>query len=327
MISTLEQEPRLVVDATLNPVVGSIFQPTGFPDLGAATFERPGGLPAMLVESVQSLTNHFEALGWDGPAQRPVEALAALPYVEVRSGVDGSFLTSSRLEPHRLASAYVRDAAVDGATGLEWIAQRLELADGRPLDWPVIYRAIFELDPLCLVHGVFFSHKGWHGNPKVRRALTAVIEAHDVRPVVSGGLKRDDVSFRQGGEGRGAEEGYGFVPFGRTEYTAAEIVLTASIDLAQIRGYGLSPEATRLLTAVALWELAQLLAQPLRLRTACDLEVAEVRVRRPDDVVLPSADDLRAEIEGAGVELEEPGARSVLWPAPNAKKSAKADEQ
>lgn len=320
MISTLEQESRLVVDATLEPIVGSVFQPTGFPDLGAATFERHDGLTAVLVESVQSLTNHFESLGWNAPAQRPVAALAALPYVEVRSGEDGAFLTSSRLEPHRLAAAYIRDAAVDGSSGAEWIAQQLELAQGRPLDWPRIYQAIFELDPLCLVHGVFFSHKSWHGNPRVRRSLSAVIEAHDARPVVSGGLKRDDVSFRQGGEGRGAEEGYGFVPFGRTEYTAAEIILTASIDLAQIRGYGLQPEGTRLLTLIALWELAQLLEQPLRLRTACDLQVVDIRVRRPGDASLPPADELAGEIESVSVEFEQSGPRSALWPASKAKK-------
>jgi len=320
MIDTLAQEPRFVVDARLEPLVGSVFQPTGFPDLGAATFERPGGATAVLVESVQSLTNHFEALGWDGPAQRPVPALAGLPYVDVRSGEDGGFLTSSRLEPHRLASAYIRDAAVDGTSGEAWIGQRLALRDGRPLDWPHIYRAIFELDPLCLVHGVFFSHKKWHGNPKVRRSLTAVIEAHGARPVVSGGLKRDDVSFRQGGEGRGAEEGYGFVPFGRTEYTADEIVLSASIDLAQIRGYGLPDAATELLTSISLWELARLLEQPLRLRTACDLQVVDVRVRRPADASLPASAELARRIETAGVPFEQPGPRSALWPAAKAKK-------
>lgn len=320
MIDRLENESRFVVDAILEPLVGSVFQPTGFPDLGAATFERPGSGTSVLVESVQSLTNHFESLGWDGAAQRPVSTLAKLPYVEVRSGEDSAFLTSSRLEPHRLASAYIRDAAVDGITGEGLVTQRLELQDGKPLDWPQIYQAIFELDPLCLIHGVFFSHKAWHGNPKVRRSLTAVIEAHDARPVISGGLKRDDVSFRQGGEGRGAEEGYGFVPFGRTEYTAAEVVLTAAIDLAQIRGYGLSHEATELLISISLWELAGLLERPLRLRTACDLQVADVRIRRPANGSLPASDELARRIENAGIQFEQAGLRSALWPAAKAKK-------
>lgn len=321
MIAALEDEPRLVIDARLEPVLGSTFQPTGFPDLGAATFQRPGDPPALLVESVQSLVNHFEAVGWDELGGEPREPITGLPYLRVVHAEDERYLTSSRTEPHRLAAAYIRDAEIDGAKGTDWIADRLGLESGRPLDWPHIHAALLQLDPLCLLHGVFFSDKAWHGNPKVRRALAAVIEAHDVAPAISGGLKRDDVAFKQGaeGQGRGAEEGYGFVPYGRTEYTAREIVLTASIDLAQIRGYGLDEPTTRLLTLIALWELARLLEQPLRLRTACDLDVASVAARRPGGFSLPSAADLGAEIEARGVSFDAPGARVVRWPAAKAK--------
>jgi CRISPR-associated protein Csb1 len=317
MIEGLERAPRLVLDARLEPVAGSTFQPTGFPDLGAATFQRPGGPPSVLVESVQSMTNRLEEVGWNAPANAPAETIDTLPYVRVEAP-DGAFLTSSRLEPHRLAAAYVRDARVDGATGRELVGERLGLEKGRPLDWPRIHRAIFGLDPLCLVHGVFFSDKEWHGNPKVRRALSAVIEAHDVAPVVSGGLKRDDVSFTAG-EGRGAEEGYGFVPFPRTEYTAREIVLTAVFDLAQIRGYGLEDDRSRLLALVALWELATLLGGPLRLRTACDLEVVSVTVRTPAGWELPSADALAEELVSVAPSFEEPGPRLATWEPPPSK--------
>jgi CRISPR-associated protein Csb1 len=183
------------------------------------------------------------------------------------------------------------------------------------LNWRAIYAAIYQLDPLCLVHGVFFSAKGMHGNPKVRRALTAVIEAHGVEPVISGGLKRDDVQFTAEAA-RGAEEGYGFVPFGRVEYTAEEIVLSASLDLAQLRGYGLRPTAARLLALVAVWELVALLDGPLRLRTACDLEVESVAVRRPDGFELPDRAVLEAAITGERLDFEQPGVRVATWPAP-----------
>ena len=315
MIDTLSQQHRLVLDATLEPVASTAFQPTGFPDLGAAEFQRPGQPPGLLVESVQSMTNHFESLGWDAPAQRPIQELAALPYVEVVHADDGRFLTSSRLEPHRLAAAYVREASVDGTNGTDWIADRLRLEQGRPLDWSAIYSAICQLDPLCLIHGVFFSDKRWHGNPRVRRALTAVVEAEDVAPAISGGLKRDDVQFVSA-EGRGAEEGYGFVPFGRTEYVAARIRLRAAVDLAQIRGYGLGEPATRLLTTVALWEIAALLSGPLRLRTACDLEVEAIEVRRPSGFELPAAGAALGQVQelAAAVEFENPGATRCTWP-------------
>jgi len=317
MIDALDDATRLVVDARLRPVIGSTFQPTGFANLGAAEFQRPGRPPSLLVESVQSMTNHFEALGFDGAARRPIALLEQLPWIAVLATDSGAHLTSSREEPHRLAAAYVRNADIDGEGGLAWLVRRLGLRPRAPLDWQSIYATVFQLDPLCLVHGVFFSDKGFHGNPKVRRALSAVIEAHDVVPVISGGLKRDDVQFTSS-EGQGAEEGYGFVPFGRTEYSAQEIVLSASLDLAQLRGYGLDPKATQLLTLVAVWELRSLLDGPLRLRTACDLEVEGVSVRRPNGYELPACRELEQAIASTDVVFDEPGARPASWPAAKA---------
>ncbi len=317
MIDGLQDEHRLILKASLAPTVGSTFQPTGFPDLGPAEFGRPLGedrsQPALLVESVQSLANHLESVGWDSTEHRPVEVFSRLQYVEVRDS-DGRFLTSSRLEPHRLAGAYVKNAMVDGKTAGDWMIERVGVKKGLPLDWRALYAAIFQLDPLCLIHGVFFSDPQWkdYGNPKVRRALTAVMEAHDARPVVSGGVKRDDVNPTVG-EGRTAREGYGFVPFGRTEYTAEEIELDVAIDLEQIRGYGLGEAETDLLVSVALWEVQTLLQRPLRLRTACDLEVVRsVEVRRPQDWALPTAAALADRIRSAKVDFDAPVPHSTL---------------
>lgn len=319
MIDALRDATRLVVDARLRPVIGSTFQPTGFANLGAAEFKRPGQPPSLLVESVQSMTNHFEALGFDSAARRPIALLERLPWIAVRAADAGAHLTSSREEPHRLAAAYICDGVIEDEGGLAWLVGRLGLRPKSPLDWRSIYSTVFQLDPLCLLHGVFFSRKGFHGNPKIRRALSAVIEAHDVVPVVSGGLKRDDVQFiTTKSEGLDAEKGYGFIPFGRTEYSADEIVLSASLDLAQLRGYGLDAEATQLLTLVAVWELRALLDGPLRLRTACDLEVENVSVRRPDAYELPDRDALEQAIASSSVVFEEPGVRLATWPAAKA---------
>lgn len=310
MIEGLTDEPRLILKAKLTPTAGSVFQPTGFPDLGPAEFTRPlpndGGIQsALLVESVQSMANRLEGSGWDRTAQRPVEALSGLPYVEVRDG-DGTFLTSSRLEPHRLAGAYIRGGKIDGQDGDEWLFDRVGLEKEQPLDWRALNASLFRLDPLCLLHGVFFSSKRWNevGNPKVRRAITAVIEAHDIQPVVSGGVKRDDVNPTKG-ENRGSTDGFGFIPFGRTEYTAREIELATVVDLEQIRGYGLGEDETELLTAIALWELRSLLDRPLRLRTACDLElVEEPEATRPTGWTFPTAADLEDAIAAAKAGLD-----------------------
>lgn len=306
---------RLLIDAHLSPVLGSTFQPTGFANLGAAEFQRPDGTTGLLVESVQSLANHFEAIGFDQRSGTPVPLLAELPWIAVLDP-EGNRLTSSRQEPHRVASAYVRDATIDGSPGTEWLVQRLGLEQRRPLDWPRVYRAIFEIDPLCLLHGVFFAGKerDFPGNPKVRRAVSALIEAHGARPVTSGGLKRDDVQFTSDrGSGQSAEGGYGFVPFGRVEYTAEEIVFSASVDLHQIRGYGLGEAETELLMLLAIWEVVAFLDEPMRLRTACDLEVDEITVRRPDGYLLPSRSDLESAIAALEVKFKEPGERRVVW--------------
>lgn len=317
-IDSVLDADRVLLDAELRPVVGSAFQPTGFPNLGAATFERPGSPPMLLLESVQSMVNHLEAVAWDRARAAPVAATAGLPYVEVRHADDDAHLTSSRQEPHRLSSPYVREAVTpDGVVGVDWLIEQLGLAEGRPLDHVRVNNAIWELDPLCLLHGVFFSDTKFRtsGNPKVRRAVTAVIEAEDVREVVSGGVKRDEVrSTADRDAKRGSSEGYGFVPFGRTEYTARTIRLSAAVDLQQIRGYGLGADETRLLTAIALWELATLLERPLRLRTQCDLEVEAVRVRRPDGFELPSAAELGEDVQ-MGCDRVGAAPHVLRWPA------------
>ena len=96
------------------------------------------------------------------------------------------------------------------------------------------------MDPLCLIHGVFFSDPGVARQPEGAPGDRSGHRSERRRTCGVWRLKRDDVQFTSA-EGRGAEKGYGFVPFGRTEYTAAEIRLRAAVDLAQIRGYGLRP--------------------------------------------------------------------------------------
>ncbi len=295
---------RTIHEIRLRPISGSRFQPTGFPDLGAATFQRPlsggGWEDALLLESVQSMANWLEKTTWDTGAQDQVAELASVPYVRVLTP-DGEFLTSSRLEAHRLAAAYVMDAKVKGhKDGRSWLASRLGLEKGRPLDMAAVASAVFALDPLCLVHGVFFAQKPWPWQPKFARAVTCFIEAHDVRPAVSGGVKKDSV-HNQAAEG-GSSEGYGMVPHHRTEYTAASLTAFVSVDRAQLGSYGLAKPSIELLNALVDFELASVFGEGLRLRTACDLVVdgvegdplpdrAEAAVRI-SDAVAACGDDL-----------------------------------
>lgn len=297
------------------------FQPTGFPDLGAATYKAwidDKWTDCLQVESYQSMANRLEAVGWivDGDDSRPDSAVAALPYVRVEAE-DGSFLASTRTEAHRMASAYVLDAIEGGPTMRELLPAELGLEQDRPLDHSDFARRLFTLDPMCLLHGVFFAQQAWSAQPKLARAITAGVEAIDVVPADSGGVKFDQVSNKVV-EGRGSTaEGYGTVPHHRTEYTAKRVELRYSLDLGQLRSYRLSDTATELLETVAMWQLASLLDTGLRLRTACDFDVVDAAPVDQRGVPLGTADELDDSIRtlaAACPELDGVDAvRTVVW--------------
>lgn len=300
--------PRRLFDVPLQPLAGSRFQPTGFPDIGPGVFPRPTNgedpdgrrwVDCLMVESAQSMANHLEGEGWDAAAQRPKPQLEGLPYLEVRDP-DGEFLTASRIESHRLASAYIKDGEIDGQDAKPWFHDYLGMQRNGEIPLSELAGRVAELDPLCLLHGVFFAEKEnvWPGQPKVPRAVTAFVEAVDVEPVVYGGVKRDHVWQSLPPDRRpsgGTEEGYQNVIFHRTEYTAQRILASFIIDIQQIRSYGLDEGATDLLVGLAEWEIRSLLDGGFRPRTACDLEPLEDPVDRAG-VPLASTEDLEERV-------------------------------
>jgi len=284
--SKLQNAPRLLIEADLQPIQGTRFQPTGFPDLGAAAYTLHDGTEMLLVESPQSMANRMEEVCWDRGASTPVKELHELPYVQVKIG--SKFLTSSWLESHRLASAFIKDSThANGKGMMEFFCEEFNLRKNKPLDWALIHKKIFSLDPMCLLHGVFFADKKWPGQPKVPRAISAFIEAADVGRAQSGGVKKDDVSHKTG-EGQKATEGYGHVPYPRTEFTAKRITAYFHIDLRQIRSYGLSPEATNLLIVLALFKIRTWLDSDMVLRTNCKFALEDgIQIKEPKDYQLP----------------------------------------
>jgi CRISPR-associated protein Csb1 len=304
--------PRLSFDVDLAPLLGSTFQPTGFPDIGAATFtrfENGQPVPALLVESVQSMANRLEATAWDAARDGPVADVAGLPYVRVVRSGTGEFLTSSRLEAHRLASPFVHKATLAGKPMLDEIRERLGLAQDTPLNRRHMAGAVARLDPFCLLHGVFFSQKQWWGQPKFERAISAVIEARNVERASSGGRKSDRVRHtvkegednaqedkaQEGSVTKAIREGYGSVPFHRTEWTAETITASFVVDVELLYSYGLPQPVTELLQTLALWEIRRFLASGLRLRTACDLEMVG-KERSRHHSTLPGLDELTSRI-------------------------------
>lgn len=308
---------RTIHRISLRPVIGNRFQPTGFPDLGAALFESPsdgGWIPSLHVESPQSMANRLEATTWDRGTDSQVAGLEGLPYVEV-TDADGRFLTSSRLEAHRLASAYVMEGIVDGGNdnGETWMGREFDLKGGRPLDHRRIADRIFAWDPVSLLHGVFFARKSWPWQPRIARAVTAFIDAYDIKAAVSGGVKTDSVETRGGN----TDTGYGMVPHQRTEYTAQQVTAFVSVDHDQIASYGLGDEGSELLEALAAYELAVLFAGGLRLRTACDLEVVGVE-GDPLSEIVAAGDRVRTAIKACRDRFEP---LSVVWNDRSGRKS------
>lgn len=289
MALTVPDAPRILLEADLKPLQGTRLQPTGFPDIGAATYKLPDGTEMLLVESAQSVANRLEVVCWDDARDDLVEVLAGMPYVRVLR--DGKPLTSSIQEAHRLNSVYI-----EKSDGFDRIKQ--EIGEAEPVDRRRLARALLKLDPASLVHGTFLESIS--GTMRLARALSGFIEARGVQVVASGGVKNDRVSAGTEADSNAtAKEGFGNVPFHRDEYTAASVTAFFSLDLAQLRGYGLGAEAERFLVALSLWKVRRFLETGLRLRTACDLDLLELRVTRPAGWTLPERGELEAELKAS----------------------------
>lgn len=289
-LAALKSAPRLLITATLQPVLGTRFQPTGFPDLGAAKYSTADGKDMLLVESAQSMANRLETVAFDAIAKTWVTPLAGLPFVAV-TDKSGAPITNSLLEAHRLNSPYI----LEGTDKTFFNALRKELGadeEGR-VDLQKLAAVLLKYDINSLLHGVFIAKKEISGGRmRLPRALTAFIEASEVKVAASGGVKNDSVN--PAGD---AKKGFGNVPFHRDEFTG-NITAFFNLDLAQIRGYGLGAAVENLLVAVALYKIRALLDSPFRPRTACDLEVTGITVKRPDGYTLPSLAEITAALPG-----------------------------
>lgn len=296
-LAHLESVPRLLLSIPLRPVQGQRFQPTGFPALGAATFQTADGT-SLLVESAQSMANRLEAVCWDEARQAPVAALDGVSHVTVTRR--GEFFTDTMLEAHRLNSPYLLESK--DKSFVSQLKETLgELGEG-PVDRRKLATALLRYDAGSLIHGVFLAKKDLAGGRlRVTRALSAFIEADGVRVAPSGGVKNDHVN-PQGN----TKDGFGNVPFARDEFTAERITLYVNLDLALLRGYGLDPPAVRMLTCLSLFKVAAVLDGGLRLRTACDLTRADdgpVAADEPKGWVLPSVATLAPALQASISEL------------------------
>lgn len=312
-LDALATAPRLLLEAHLQPLQGTRFQPTGFPNLGAATYDGPNGERMLLVESAQSMANRLETVCWDKPADDWVEPLRGLPLVKVARKLkdkDGKeieeSLTNTVLEAHRINSPYILEGK-DKSVLQSLKLQLAEMEEG-PVDIKKLAAVLLKLDTNALIHGVFLAKSDLAGGRlRLPRALSSFIEAEEVKEAQSGGVKNDHVN-PSGDTGKG----FGNVPFARSEFTSAKIIAYFNLDLAQIRAFGLGDSVSHLLIALALFKIQALLDSGLRLRTACDLEVKEsgIVVKRPTGFVLPTLAELKTALPGLITAV----AKEQKWP-------------
>lgn len=337
-LEVLKSAPRVLIEAALKPVAGTRIQPTGFPDLGPAVYQDANDVPTLLVESAQSMANRLEAVCWDEGGNKIVPELEGLPFVRVKlEGIgSGDNTTTSLQEFHRLNSPYIMHGKLGDKTFADVLKPLLGLvsvaaqpaaprrARGAAASAPSepaaeaaaptekepddvagvvnlrkLAEVCFKYDPNSLVHGVFLEKIA--GRLRHPRALSAFVEATGVGRADSGGVKFDRALPKPKVAGVDAKGGYGNVPFHRTEFTAKAITAFFSLDLSQLRGYGLPPDATKLLTVLSLWKVRKFLDSNMRLRSACELELADSEAsivgKRPAGYKLDAADELTDELK------------------------------
>ena len=317
----LEAVSRLTMEADLQPLQGSRFQATGFPDLGPARFRRADGAEMLLVESAQSMANRLESVCWEEAAGGPVEVLQGMPYIRVVWGDGprlGEALTNSLLESHRINSPYIlegKDRSV-----IDLLSSEVAGLEKGAVDVQRLARMVLKYDANAILHGVFLAKKELAGGRlRLTRAVSAFVEAE---------VKNDRVD-----PAGNTKQGFGNVPFHRTEFTAKRITAFFSVDLALLRGYRLGADATGFLIALALWKVRRLLDSALRFRTACDLEpVSDLTVTRPSAFAVPSLADLEAAVR-TGISacqqqglFAQPSVTEVKWQTKTESKKDQEDE-
>lgn len=319
----LADAPRLLLEGDLRPLQGDRFQPTGFADLGPARYSRPDGTEMLLVESAQSVANRMELACWDEANDDLIQGLRGLPFITVTQ--DGSLLTNSILEAHRINSPYIlegKDKAV-----FDRLKQDAGGAEIGPVKLVQLASLVLKYDINAVLHGVFVAKSDLAGGRlRLSRALSGFIEAQGIETAESGGVKNDRVN--PSGD---TKQGFGNVPFHRTEFTAKRITAYFNLDLALLRGYRFPDSATQLLIALALFKVRRFLSTGLRLRTACDLEVIDkLRVTRPDGFTVPPEQDLLQECTGLIAECNKnglfAGVTEVRWEPAKPKAAAKQSE-
>lgn len=286
-LQQIRKKNRLLLEIGLTPKQGDRFQPTGFPEIGAATYESPDGKQMLMIESAQSMANRMESTVVKGNSPEIIDEFKGLSYIRVhlksKDGVDSE--TSSLIEAHRINSPYI----VSGKNFTKKLTDDANYKDGVYPDWEKIGNALFHYDINSLIHGAFMSNIG--GRFRVPRALSAFIEGEDVKEVLYGGSKLSDIDPAgkyKVENGVSNKTSYSNVPYSKMEYTAKQIKAYFNLDISLIKSYNLTDNETNLIIALSIFKIRKTLEEKLKLRTACDF-----KMKNTDELKeIPPSEDL-----------------------------------
>jgi CRISPR-associated protein Csb1 len=281
------------------------FVPAGFVDVGHSVVRDANtGKNLVIVDSVQSISNHLEATLIAQPGQ-VIVGLEELPFVRLTiTDPNGRSRTTSSLElPHRLASGWFCRAK-ELKNFQEELSQRI-LDEG-------IAAATFRYCPNSLLHGVFYSQLGGL-NPniaKTARLLTAEVVAYGGQSVSDGGVAKDPATVngkefdveghfpkreqdKEKSEKTIAKDnpasrvGLGYIPYRHQAFIAERIELAVYLAEGRISRLLVPDPAKEVLRLLARFKLSLMLAEPIDLRAHCIFQAETIppELSDPDELM------------------------------------------
>lgn len=294
---------RIYITADL--AADDLIQPVGFKDIGNVAPYRMGDHKELLIDTEAAMANWLEApLMCEPDEVTLVTPLKGLPHVQaiIKENNQERILTTSLLEAHRIASYYLFGCKQKGSViptefGKE-LQAKLQGKAAYPGYFQELVKAIFQVDPNSLVHGVFFPHLQGVKN-RIPRTLSVRVRGINPEAVSLGGVKLERVTASGGDAKKGASQ----VPYFRKLFAVERVEFRAAIDVHQIRQFGfgegtqavgLSEPQKTLILALCLWKIRKFLTLPYRPRTACDLMPNEQLSANWSD--FPSLEDLEKQL-------------------------------
>lgn len=235
----------------------------------------------VLLHTPQATANLIEDSVWDAVKHELIPELKGLPFVDIYTE-SGQYVASTLDLPHRLGTGYLlknKHAKLDGQRFREGLRQRIRDRG--------VYQAVFELCPMSIVLGSFYTHIA--GVYRIPRVLSGEFVAENAISMPTGGAVHDPVSAR--GQGinsshifaidkksgkdkavkKPSEAGLGNIVYVRESFKAQRYVGRFVIDTRLVDKSNLDDRAKHLVQVLSEYLMRRLLSEPVTLRTECYL--------------------------------------------------------